>query len=106
MLQGGDFLKGDGSGSTTTYGTRTFKDENFKLKHDRAGILSMANSGPDTNGCQFFITTVATPHLDGKHVVFGQVVEGMDVVHMIENTRVNANSKPLTDVVITQCGQM
>jgi len=106
MLQGGDFLKGDGSGSTTIYGTRTFKDEGFKLKHDRAGILSMANSGPDTNGCQFFITTVATPHLDGKHVVFGEVVDGMDVVRMIENTRVNANSKPLTDVVITQCGEM
>ncbi|BCS03867.1 putative peptidyl-prolyl cis-trans isomerase [Aspergillus luchuensis] len=105
MIQGGDFVNGDGTGSCTIYGTPRFSDENFLLKHDHAGLLSMANSGPNTNGCQFFITTTATPFLNGKHVVFGKVVEGMDVVRMIENTR-TTRDKPNQDVLIVQCGEM
>jgi peptidyl-prolyl isomerase H (cyclophilin H) len=108
MCQGGDFLNGDGSGSTCIYGTRNFADENFDLKHDQPGLLSMANAGPATNGSQFFITTVPTPFLDGKHVVFGKVVDGLDVVQKMERTKTGRRGKdvPDLDVVVSQCGEM
>ena len=96
--KGGDITSRDGRGSVSIYGDR-FNDENFDLKHTEPGLLSMANAGKDTNGSQFFITVVPTPWLDGKHTVFGKVVDGMDVVHQIENLK-TVNDKPVNDVTI------
>ncbi|WFD49100.1 peptidylprolyl isomerase [Malassezia furfur] len=105
MCQGGDFLNGDGTGSFSIYGDK-FDDENFLMKHDAAGLLSMANSGPNTNGCQFFITTQPADFLDGKHVVFGKVVDGMLTLRKIENVPMGANNRPRLEVKIAECGEM
>ncbi|KAL5411027.1 Peptidyl-prolyl cis-trans isomerase H [Paraphaeosphaeria minitans] len=106
MIQGGDFINSDGTGSATIFGSESFDDENFNLKHTRPGLLSMANSGPNTNGCQFFMLTEMAPHLDGKHVVFGDVIGGMNVVREVENTQTGAGDRPVRDVVISNCGQV
>ncbi|KAL2819338.1 peptidyl-prolyl cis-trans isomerase D [Aspergillus cavernicola] len=104
MIQGGDFTAFNGTGGESIYGEK-FPDENFELKHDRPFLLSMANSGPGTNGSQFFITTVPTPHLDGKHVVFGEVINGKSIVRKVENLPTQAD-KPSSDVTIVDCGEL
>jgi len=106
MIQGGDFLKGDGSGCVSIYGGQPFADENFKLKHTGPGLLSMANSGANTNGCQFFITCNKCEWIDNKNVVFGQVIDGMLTVRKCENVTTGVNSKPKLEILISQCGEL
>lgn len=104
MVQGGDFTNGNGTGGESIYGEK-FEDENFEYKHETPGLLSMANAGPGTNGSQFFITTVSTPHLDGKHVVFGKVLKGMGLVRELENIPKN-EEKPSKECKIEDCGEI
>jgi cyclophilin family peptidyl-prolyl cis-trans isomerase len=104
MCQGGDFTRGDGTGGVSIYGNK-FADENFNIKHTKPGLLSMANAGPGTNGSQFFITTVPCPWLDGRHVVFGEVKEGFDVIKKVEAVGSNSG-KVAQPVEITDCGEV
>jgi cyclophilin family peptidyl-prolyl cis-trans isomerase len=105
MLQGGDFTNHNGTGGKSIYGNK-FEDENFKMKHTEPGLLSMANAGPNTNGSQFFITTVVTSWLDGKHVVFGKVTKGLDVVKAVEAVGSSPSGKTSKKVVIEDCGEV
>jgi len=104
MIQGGDYENFNGTGGKSIYGDR-FADENFDIKHSQSYLLSMANCGENTNGSQFFITTNPAPHLDGKHVVFGKVIEGTEIIDKLNLTKTNSDDKPFDDVVISDCGE-
>jgi cyclophilin family peptidyl-prolyl cis-trans isomerase len=103
MIQGGDFTSYNGTGGYSIYGNK-FEDENFILKHDKPYLLSMANSGPNTNGSQFFITTTETPHLDGKHVVFGEVVKGFELIYQLNNVDTDHKDMPHDRIIISDSG--
>lgn len=103
LIQGGDVVNGDGSGAISVYG-QYFEDENTTNNHTGPGFLGMANRGPDTNGCQFYVTAMATPWLNGKHTIFGKVVEEQAIIHAIEKSKTDSDDRPLKPVVITECG--
>jgi len=105
MIQGGDFTQGNGTGGESIYGEK-FEDENFEKLHTKPFLLSMANAGPGTNGSQFFVTTVPTPHLDKKHVVFGEVINGKSIIRQIENLKTQSGDKPWHDATIIDCGEL
>lgn len=98
-------MSGDGHGAVSIYG-KYFEDENLEINHTLSGFLAMANRGPDTNGCQFYITTIATPWLNGKHTIFGRVLKGSGVLHTIEKVKTDTDDFPMKPVVITDCGEI
>ncbi|KAJ1475130.1 cyclophilin-like domain-containing protein, partial [Baffinella frigidus] len=106
MLQGGDFTRGNGTGGESIYAGEKFEDENFEKVHTSPGLLSCANSGKNTNGSQFFITCRETPHLDGKHVVFGKVSKGMGIVRRMERVPTEDGDKPVMAVTIRDSGEI
>ncbi|XP_051158294.1 peptidyl-prolyl cis-trans isomerase 6 [Leptopilina boulardi] len=103
MIQGGDLVNGDGTGSISIYG-KQFNDETFEVKHNAPGFISMANSGKNSNGCQFFITTIGTPWLDGQHTAFGKIVDGVDIIFRIEQTKTDSRDRPINPVIILESG--
>ena len=103
MLQGGDYENRNGTGGRSIWGEK-FNDENFKVKHTKRGLLSMANAGPNTNGSQFFITFTPTPHLDGKHVVFGKLIEGQEFLDELEQEPTEPGDKPTREIRVADCG--
>ena len=105
MIQGGDYTNEDGTGGKSIYGEK-FEDENFVLKHDKPYLLSMANSGRNTNGSQFFITTSETSHLDGKHVVFGEIIKGFNIIDELNLVDTEKNDRPIDDIRILKCGTL
>ena len=104
MLQGGDFTKGNGQGGLSIYGDK-FEDEDFKYKHTKRGLLSMANAGPNTNGSQFFITFGKCEWIDGKHVVFGEIIEGLEMLDSLESIKVNQADRPSKIIRVIDCGE-
>lgn len=105
MMQGGDFTRGNGTGGESIYGEK-FADENFQLKHTKLGLLSMANAGKNTNGSQFFITTAITSWLDGKHVVFGEVIGNWELIKNLGKCKCGSNDLPKAEIKISNCGQL
>lgn len=103
LIQGGDVVTGDGNGAISIYGPH-FEDENMSINHTGPGFIGMANRGQDTNGCQFYITTMATPWLNGKHTIFGKVVDNQGIIHGIEKVKTDSDDQPLLPVVLTECG--